>query len=516
MPPNLRWDSEERIRRRTRSSLADAGDSLNVDTSGPGTASGTPTLSSPSMPPLPSSAGFAPKSPLHDTGSSGSASRPQPQRINSGSEIPFPSAASPYKRGSSSSASYTFAGSTSASGSHDSTSGTSVTSRSVASKARRSSAGSDASSAHSGADPRPGVERMDSAGEGDQLQGIPPVPPLPKDWETYRPTASTTSAPLSASTATTVSSISFPSPKPEYDVRRPSLASSLENSFRSSPRAPPMESNTSKEGSKEATSSNSRRKWSISSAFHKASKSPKSTGGIKESSSFSDLQAPSQRDRKASFGPRLGLGEGTQLPKRMASSTSDIASLASSRSEYSQSGTGSIGRNSIRSERASITARTRTSSQSSTNTARMANSQPASQVATPAVVTTSPGRSRSSLINPRRTPSSIPFFSRKTSHSTESSNKSTTPSPNIEKGSAEDRSGRKSILGLNFLRSSTSKRDKDKSPIMASTSSKLPTVTNSLSSSNLHSDSLRTDEFGRRAGEPSDALTRKRGKVCLL
>lgn len=508
MPSNVRRESEERVRRRTRSSLGDGGDSVGGDKASLTSGSALP---SPSLSSLPYAQPALPKSPLVGSTSSTSTGRPQPQRIPSSSnhEVPFPSSGSPFKRGSSSSASYTVATSTSASGSHDSTSGTSFASRSVASKARRSSAGSDISSTNSGIEGRPGVERSDSNGEGDQARGIPPVPPLPKDWETYRPNTSSNPS-LSASTATTASSsISFPSPRPENETRRPSFASSLENSFRSSPRAPQLEPTNSKDSGKEP-SSTGRRKWSISSAFHKASKSPKAGGGIKESSSFSDLQAPSQRERKSSFGARLG--DGTQLPKRMASSTNDIASLAGTRSDYSTSTTGSLGRNSVRSDKASMIARARTSSQSSTSTARTLNQPPSNPLPTPSVVTTSPGRSRSSLINPRRTPSGIPFFSRKSSNSNEPSASNATPSPNSEK-TGEERNGRKSILGLNFLRSGGSKRDKEKSTRSPPTSSKRPTFSTSASSSTLESDAGATDEFGRRASKTSDLLTRKRGKV---
>ncbi|GAA5842826.1 hypothetical protein JCM3766R1_007175 [Sporobolomyces carnicolor] len=517
--PATRKDSlgDDRTRRRTRSSLADGGDAFTGDAS-----STTPGNATPAVPSS-QSGGAPPKSPLASSASSSATSRPVPQRIPS-YEVPFPSTSSPYKRGSSSSASYTFATSNSAAGSHDSTSGTSFASRSGASKARRSSGGSDISSVHSGTEGRPGgLERNDSGGgvDGDIVRGIPPVPPLPKDWETYRPTTSGSAgaAPLSASTATTASSISFPSPRPEYDARRPSFASSLENSFRSSPRVPSSsDANEPKDGGKVPTPT-SRRKWSISSAFHKAAKSPKTAGssGIKESSSFSDLQAPSQRDRKSSsFGPRLGLGEGSQLPKRMASSTSDIASLASSKSEYSMSTTGSLGRNSVRSDKASMIARARTSSQSSSGTARTANQQLASSttMSTPAVVTTSPGRSRSSLINPRRTPSGIPFFSRKSSsNSIEPGSANATPSPVADKTVSEEKNGRKSILGLNFLRSGGSKRDKDKSTLSPPASTNRSTFSTSSSASNLHADSLGMDEFGRRASKPSDLLSRKRGKT---
>ncbi|GAA6059334.1 hypothetical protein JCM10212_005914 [Sporobolomyces blumeae] len=531
MPPNPRQNSDERIRRRTRSSAGSvAREGVDADQTGttqrnnasPGP---TPVLPSPSVFSAPfGQPSNAARSPLALSTSFGPSARPGPTRVSSASnyEVPFPSSSSsPFKRGSSSSTSFTAATSTSASGSHDSTSGTSFATRSAASKMRRSSAGSDVSSVHSGSDARPGVDRKDSSGETEPGHAIPPVPPLPKDWETYRPTASGT-APLppplvsTNSSTSTATSNSLPSPHLDQGARRPSFASSLENASRSSPRVSQSDASSGKEGQKEPSG---RRKWSISTAFHKASKSPKSTPGIKESSSFSDLQATAPRDRKTSFGARLG--DGSQLPKRMASSTSDIASLASGREEGQPASagltTGSLGRNSLRGDKASMIARVRTSSQSSTSTARTAQHQAFSSMPTPSVVTTSPGRSRSSLINPRRTPSGIPFFSRKSSQPNEASSAastSLTPSPNAEKNGpspAEERSGRKSILGLNFLRSGASRREREKSTF-SPPSAQRPGFSTSTSTSSL-ADAARTDEFGRRASKTSDLLTRKRGKT---
>ncbi|GAA5874038.1 hypothetical protein JCM1840_006126 [Sporobolomyces johnsonii] len=524
MPPNPRRDSEEKDRRRTRSSTGsvaaslakDGGDALSVES----TPSRRTSASVSPAPALPSTSAFASpppqpalaKSPLASSTSqmsssqmsSASTTRPPSTRVPSASgyEVPFPSV-SPFKRGSSSSASMTAGTSPSASGSHDSTSATSLATRSAASKARRGSVSSDVSSVHSGTDGRPGLDRADSIAELDQVRDIPPVPPLPKDWETYRPTTGGTPAPASSAPY---------SPRLDAEARRPSVASSFAESTQYSPRAPTMELSSSRD-SVAAKEPSGRRKWSISSAFHKASKSPK-TSAIKESSSHGDLHA--HRETTTSFSHQLGSDR--PLPRRMAASTNDIVGLVGVEDEpqpLSASSTGSLGRSSIRSEKVStFSARTRTSSQSSSSTTRTAGQHPAGSLPPPSVVATSPGRSRSSLINPRRTPSGIPFFSRKTSYGEPSA---ATPSPNLDKGempSTEERSGRKSILGLNFLRSGGSKRDKDKAP-QSPPSAKRSTF--SSSTSLRASDAGMTDEFGRRASlatpKTTGLLTRKRGKT---
>ncbi|BGP14545.1 serine/threonine protein kinase, CMGC, dual-specificity [Rhodosporidiobolus nylandii] len=558
-PLNPRRDSSQSVKRRARSSTGESGATMAKEVerafagesammSRSASANVSPIPPPPALPSPPVALATSPavslnKSPLSpsvpELSSSTTTRAASQNRLASSTaatalpphsaDVTFPSS-SPFKRGSSSSASMTAA--TWTSGSHDSTSGTSLGTRSTASKYRRSSAGSDVSSTHSGADGlRPTLDRANSDGEGAPVRDIPPVPPLPKDWETYRPTASTTS----------VSSSSQPSPRVDLDARRPSGASSTaESADLRSPIAAlmPMSKATStsarsalESGLPIPTSSAGgmgRRKWSISSAFHKATKSPRapSSTAVKESASYQDLQsAATRRERTTSFGQQLA---DAALPRRMAASTSDIASLASGNSGHdsiSAANAGSLGRSSIRSGKVPVL-RTRTSSQSSVSTTRTA--QGASQKSSmppPSVVATSPGRSRSSLINPRRTPSGIPFFSRKSSASDVSI---TTPSPNIDKGEfspAEEKgSGRKSILGLNFLRSGGSRRDKEKggplSPPSSSKSSRFPSATSSTATSSSRQTSsygTATDEFGRRASlatpKSSSLLTRKRGKT---
>ncbi|BGP38563.1 serine/threonine protein kinase, CMGC, dual-specificity [Rhodotorula kratochvilovae] len=460
-------------------------------------------------------------------------------------DVPFPST-SPFKRGSSSSATGT---STSATGSHDSTSATSFATRSPASKYRRSSAGSDISSIHSAGDGRPALDRNASNASNEEVvraAEIPPVPPLPKDWETYRPAPGQQQQPQQ-------------SPRFDTEARRPSDVAAAPERY--GLQAPPMSATRTTSSSGRSTAGESalpvptttapggtgRRKWSISSAFHKATRSPKAqhaqppSGGVKESTSFTDLQsAAGRRLRTASFGQ-------SNLPRRLAASTSNLSTLSDSHDmpppaaphASGASAAGSLGRSSIRSGQVPPFLRQRTSSQSSSSTTRTAqwagqasggSAAGSAAMPPPSVVTTSPGRSRSSLINPRRTPSGIPFFSRKGSGGDGSV---TTPSPNLDTGEpfgtpvAEEKTGsggRKSILGLNFLRSGGSRRDKEKgllsppsatrSTFSVSSAGSGASATAGPSRSIPHAEA---DEFGRRASlatpKSARSLLRKRGKT---
>lgn len=443
---------------------------------------------------------------------------PSQTRPTSGAtfDVPFPTTSSPFKRASSSSTNLTAGTSTSLSGSHDSTSGMSFSNSSFATtvarsssfKNRRGSVSSDMSSTQSvGEGSALRAELSDSAGEGELARDIPPVPPIPKDWETYRP------SPSAASTSSAQNSPRFDAPRFDAGSRRPSEASSYaESTTLLSPRAAEMEPSLSSNSI--SSLGRAPRKWSISNAFSK-SRSPKPSSSVKESSSYTDLLEASQRDRKTSFGSHMSE---PGFPRRMAASTNDIVGLANGTDSSSMR---SLGRSSIRSDKhASTIARARTSSQSSSSTARTSTTAApltsVSMAATPSVVTTSPGRSRSSLLSPRRTPSGIPFFSRKSS-----TGSVTTPSPNPEKekhdsSPPDEKSGRKSILGLNFLRNSTSRRgDKDKAPpspvFKRQTMSSVPVT---------KPDTRIADEFGRRASVAAKTsslmATRKRGKVRFI
>ncbi|ORY79331.1 hypothetical protein BCR35DRAFT_97550 [Leucosporidium creatinivorum] len=174
-PALLRRDSEEvKARRRTRSSTGASVSALakDVEQAMMESTSAKPTprptsshTHAPGGSPAPAqSPAFAlasgsqmPRSPLvpssepHSSSTARASSRPGSS--GNGNEVPFPSV-SPFKRGSSSSASLAAGTSTSASGSHDSTSGTSISGSFVATTAakssslknRRGSVGSDVSS----------------------------------------------------------------------------------------------------------------------------------------------------------------------------------------------------------------------------------------------------------------------------------------------------------------------------------------------------------------------------------
>ncbi|KAK4051852.1 serine/threonine protein kinase, CMGC, dual-specificity [Microbotryomycetes sp. JL201] len=479
-PPALpRRDSEEaKSKRKGRSSvvtpsLVSAKDSLRVH--GDGLKSSTLSVggtssagSSPAIPQLsPSSPGYVPRSPLATSPAAAevspkappAGSRPSSSGNDGGSFVRSP----PLKRGSASSTSVMTGVSASMTGSHDSpyaSSITSTTNRSTSTKNRRGSIGSDISSLHSWADAsQPRFERQDSGGpDADVGSDIPPVPPLPKDLESFRqlPTA-----------ASTTSLNLYTSPKLAHPHTEPGIYDAGSTLSSTCAEVPPQ------------ASRHAPRKWSISSAFHRAAKSPK-TPAFPESASFTEL-ASVGRDRKSSFHGHLSDA------RRMVSSSNDIVGLAAGLDRGREP-------------------RSRTTSQSSSST-----SKTAATTATPAVVATSPGRSRSSLLNPRRTPSGIPFFSRK--NSSPNVGATQTPVQPTEDAASDDRSGRKSILGLGFLRPSSSRKEKSspslKSGSMSSNSTKSPSVYNGSG----------FDEFGAKTNHMQGKAStvagtpRRRGKT---
>ena len=495
-------DGDEARRRRTRSSEGGlvGGDARKSPSTTLDSASSSPALgsTSPTTPLSPSSTSQISRSPLPPVPApQHSRHSVQTRSPSIAHDLPFPSA-SPFKRESSSS---TNAGaSTSATESRDSTSGTSFSGSSIggsnvarSNKNRRGSIGSDVSSINSAGDAA--IMRLDPAENRDGFEAavIPPVPPIPKDYESYRPSAD-------SSTSNYANSPRF------GPVRMNSETSSLAESARS-PRS--SELDVSFGGA--STGKTPPRKWSISGAFGK-SKSPKiSSSNIKESVSYSDLSSSvsQPRPRLASVSSHLS---DPWYPRRLAGSTNDIAGLASNGSAprspvsaTSPSGLGARVRQSLRTDKASTSEvpRTRTSSISSGGTAT--NPRGSVSEPTPSVVAISPGRSRSSLLSPRRTPSGIPFFSRKSS----SNNVVGLASPSVDKALPSPE-GRRSILGLNFLRSTASRREKEKP---------LPVATVLKRSGGPSTLPIRTSEsvgeFGTRASAGSTIITplRKRGKV---
>ncbi|KAK4058399.1 serine/threonine protein kinase, CMGC, dual-specificity [Microbotryomycetes sp. JL221] len=394
-------------------------------------------------------------------------------------------------RASASSSSVQTGMSTSNVGSQDSTSATSFMSgtnrSSFSSKNRRGSIGSDGSSIHSwGAVDgvfAPRFERQDSGGaiDGESASDIPPVPPLPKDLDSFRqlPTAASMSS-ISAYSSPRIDAATDHQRQierqPSRDVRNFEQSNAVEHE-------PPHHQTR-----------HVPRKWSISGAFSRSGKSPKSPA-LPESASFSELPGVS-RERKSSFGGHLS------DVKRMVSSSNDIVGLAGGHENKHRE------------------SRSRTTSQSSSSTTKTSNTTTNHNITTPAVITTSPGRSRSSLLNPRRTPSGIPFFSRKNSSSSSNALPQTPAQQTVEDVvSTDDRSGRKSILGLGFLRPGSSKREKSSTSLKSgsmSSSSAASTSNRSPSTNNLAG----FDEFGAKVvvESPGKASTlggapRRRGKT---
>ena len=498
-----------------------------------------------------------------------------------GIEVPLtPSASS--KRSSSASLAFG-AGVASTIGSRDSTSATSVSAyygSPVAAQAagrlsskgnRRSSAGSDISSVHSSH----AGERAETGGiEGYELAGaknIPPVPPLPKDWESYRPsTAGDASLPNSAKEAS-FSHLSAGRGKdtlaPSSAYGEPNLSSSrtsldkpagprplrvvsgpaamqprqFEGNLESSV-SPPLPSPTYTTQSigtdvsglpapSEGPNKTPTKKWSISGAFG-IHRSPPMPSSSTHSSISSIMNSSADTDGRQSPNQYQHQPMSSQMPKRKLASVPDIHGLSSSHAHSKSSFSGlqaSQSSKSLYSASSAFSNRARTDSISSGGTAQ--TSQTVAAGAAPSLVATSPGRSRSSLLSPRRTPSGIPFFSRKSSSSTQiaqdpGSPKSSSSSTHKAGAAGEERQGRRSILGINlFHRSSAARKSISALPGQGiPLSPKLPkeyqnsasAVTSPRADDGASEFGVRPSNESRRnsiSAKASSLIGRKRGKV---
>lgn len=525
----------------------------------------------------------------------GSGNRPS---SSSGGDIP-PTPSLSSKR--SSSASLAFG--TSTSGSRDSTSATSVSvygspAQNKMSKSRRGSTSSDVSSVHSSgvdgtnrSDRSPGADLNDSEQAFARL--IPPVPPLPKDWELYRPstTGGDSSVPTSASGASfkerdnsrisamqglgvadyrpnqqgqisRSSSMEKPvGPRPLRDVSNSSLSPAAGNSPRlvsaSNLPSPATSSTTSSNGLPErqhnASKTPTKPKWSLSNAFgmnksptiptsysQSSSLSSFSSSSLEKSTSFSDLAAVARDSQPAANRMSLASNESqSELSRRKLASVPDIKSLAASSAQ-------SAPEIKLQGLPHSVSAyeiggRARTDSQSSVSTANASKRSDGHHG-----LPTSPGRSLSSLLSSgrkesssRHTPSGIPFWSRRPSAShgavatplSPASRKSSASGEGLgipsTPGQGEEKTGRRSILGINlFGRSSARKSltlNKDNMPPSpglpqhyaasnrASTTSKTVKHDDKVSELGVRgSQESKRNSVGARA---SSLIGRKRGKV---
>jgi hypothetical protein len=284
-----------------------------------------------------------------------------------------------------------------------------------ANKLRRGSETSDTSAYSSSISA--GAERSDS--EVDLEFVPPPVPPIPRDY------------------------IPKDYEKRPTDIRRPSESSFTETGLLEEVKDVEVESVKERRTTP--------RKWSLSGAFGKS----KSKSSLQGSASFSDLAtAASAKTETPTSRTRL-LSMHSLSDRRMAASTNDIARLAASSADTTKQATTTTAKG-----------KNRPSSSSSSNS----NSTAIANLVLPSLKGTTSGQSRSSLPSPRGTPSGIPFFSRKSASSTPATTSATPLRINsISKttSSLPSSSSSKSILGLNFLRSTASRREKEKLVISA-------------------------------------------------
>lgn len=406
---------------------------------------------------------------------------------------------------------------------------------------RRGSNGSDySSSGNSMGEPSTPLELNETGSMGGLIgvlggEKVPPVPKIPTNfYENYRPTTYDSIGGAGRGTIGLGGNIgevsgggyggTLESPRFGEFGRRPSETSLRE------PRSPGLNVEQEVGGGKTpppvALTTAPGRKWSLTNVLGLGGKSPKidtsetegfgsGGGGMKGSSSFIDL----------GYAARMEGGSLGKMESKFSGSSGDIVTLAAAGSREGSlsgrmTGTGFGGkvRQSFRNDKpfststsfsSSMGTRPRTESTSTTSTTTGIVAPPPLIVVPTDNTGTTPARSRSSLLSPRRTPSGIPFFSRK----------ATTPTnvlPEKDKTEKEPSpEGRRSILGLNFLRSTASRREKDKDKsIPRSASSSLSSNSPSVVRRGLvNSDSGNLSEFGARGAKGGSLILRKRGKV---
>ncbi|KAJ7067731.1 hypothetical protein B0H15DRAFT_895756 [Mycena belliarum] len=419
------------------------------------------------------------------------------------------------KRGSTSSTTYASTPTTSSRDSASMSVTTTATSISAASsrhslgKARRNSAGSDASSVHSSdaTSLKDRVASLATSGDAPEETVVPPVPPLPKDLSTYR------------SPPPTSTGLTFPLlPSSDDDRKQPSHESDQErmvllevtsyDTLQPSAAAPPASSDTRRRSqhysgysSQASTAPESApvvlktpsKKWSFSNALNlRLSSSPSSTSASSPKSPRSvtfgqQLRKSTSKDQTLSPAAAVNNNPWEQ-PAAMSSAASlaSLSSVGSIRSPVprptSSSKTPDLG---------PVTSRTGTDSSASTHhiTSALSPQQPG-----PLSPTSSVRRNQSK----RLTPSSIPFFRRSSSQSMQIP--VTIPVPTSPTQST----------GYASLSQPRSKTDSDYNPTSTSTpgkkSSVLSLLKGSTSRRSLHADSK---EAAREIQKAKDAEKEK-------
>lgn len=447
-------------------------------------------------------------------------------------------------------------------GSRDSTSATSVSVYSSPaakgpSRSRRGSVSSDVSSVHStvqdSASTRHDKPTSDATDPADRStrEAIPPVPPLPKDYENFAIPAHTDATTLPAlgrdgqgneanthlrSPLVAHRSVSLEKPAGPRSIRNVS-GSSMKPSENASLPASPASESTSFSSIVDRVNLNSKTptktKWSLSHALG-ITKSPPLPSSS-SASSFASLHTNVSPEVSISLDPVSPVTSRHQhanssedrasvasnLPTRKLLSANNMTLQTSKSSSHLPRGA-SVPTSATRIRES----RQRTDSLSGSSTTTAIGTKAASSV-----VTTSPGRSRSSLLSPRKTPSSIPFFARKPSIASVSqmsridSMTHTVPTSGMVSSYSapaliEEKAGRRSILGINLFKREVKKGSVPPSPRQPSFQS----FTTSEAMSPKHDAAV--TEFGVRPSQDSKRssvsarassfIGRKRGKVCRL
>ncbi|KAG8905866.1 hypothetical protein FRB99_008077 [Tulasnella sp. 403] len=443
------------------------------------------------------------------------------------------------KRGSASSASFT---GTPTSGSRDSTTLSSTTSNTSISlsqrhsygKMRRNSAGSDASSVHSG---DAAIHQRDRAAalagsydiDDDALNRIPPVPPLPKDLSNYR-------SPLPSSTAMTFPSSASHAHTPSYhseDADRTVVIPSLDI-----PPSPPKQHHPPHQSTTPGKAPS--KKWSFSglslhlpgSGSSKDSRhigsASSPTGGVSPRSSRSISSAAQPQDKaEHNHVNEYGSYAYHEVPSSQNSIGPWSPAVASpeipgSRDSYFPSPGPHMSANSSRSpERTSLQARTpeMRSAHSRTETASSASTHTHSTAAPPPPSKTPLSPKRSSTAK-RLTPSAIPFFRRSSSQSMQASSSSQPKSSGESSSSPTRRGGVSHHASNSSVSTSGSNPDATISPSATKKSSMLSLLKGSSSRRSVHVEKPselkpkeKKDDKDRSESRISVLMGRKRGKT---
>lgn len=426
------------------------------------------------------------------------------------------------KRGSTSSTTYTSTPSSRDSASMSTT--TSVTSMSAASgrqssnKTRRNSAGSDISSVHSSEALRDRVASIALNGDATDEAEVPPVPPLPKDLSNYRspPTTATTYA-----FPTMSSDEKDKTPRNELSSSR-SISLDVPPSPIISPPAPSGRRDSQHYSSASGNDNNvpamrtPSKKWSFSNALNKlgspSSSSQKSGFPLSPRGAFAhQLRKSSSKDHQVYAQASMA-----QWPPNQPGATASVHSLASA-SSLTDAMSPTLPNAPKTPERGhGPSSRPGTGSSVSTNNTTSALSAAPSGPNGPLSPASSVRRTHSK----RLTPSSIPFFSRRSSSQSmhlppppihlSSSISPTGPSTNFLSAQTPRKRSNSPAQDYNIISISTSTPGTQKKSSMLSLG--LPSLLKSSSRRSLHSDAKDSDKEGQKGKAAKET---EKGKTKL-